>query len=172
LLRRDGRKPPLLFKRLSALLAQAAVLATMPWAPPQWSRRSARTHCRPTPPTPSLGPSRAVRAAHSLAPAESSPEPERRAPPTPATIAPHLPVPLPPSLRPKSHSCDHVDLPAISLAKSGDELAGIPPDCRRPRPQGPNCIVLVLSRVLSAKQGPTHKNLRLSRDPGAKVNLK
>jgi hypothetical protein len=113
-----------------------------------------------------------VRAADSLAPAESSPEPERRAPPTPTAVAPHLLVPLPPSLRPKSHLCDHEDLSAVSLAKSGDELAGIPPDYRRPRPQGPNCIVPVLSRVLSAKQGPTRKNLKLSKDPDAKVNLK
>jgi hypothetical protein len=112
LLRRDGRKPPLLFKRLPALLAQAVVLATAPCVPPRLSRRSPRIHYRPTPPAPPLGPSRAVCAAHSLAPAESSPEPELLCPPTPAAVAPRLPVPLPPFLRPKSHPCDHVDLPS------------------------------------------------------------
>jgi hypothetical protein len=112
LLRRDGRKPPLLFKQLLALLVHAAVLATAPCAPPRLSRRSPHIHYRPTPPTPPLGPSRAVRAAHSLAPAESSPEPELPCPPTDAAVAPRLPVPLTPFLRPKSHPCDHVDLPS------------------------------------------------------------
>jgi hypothetical protein len=151
LLRRDGRKPLLLFKWLPALLAHAVVLATAPCAPPRLSRRSPRIHCRPTPLAPPLGPSRAGRAAHSLAPAESSPEPELPCPPTPAAVAPRLPVPLPPFLRPKLRLCDHVDLPGGSPAKTGEELAGIPPDRRRPVPRGPDCRAHILPRGHAAK---------------------
>jgi hypothetical protein len=63
-----------------------------PWAPPYLSRRPTSAPRQRIALAPSVGPSRAVRTTHSLAPAESSPEPERSAPPMPAGAAPTFPL--------------------------------------------------------------------------------
>jgi hypothetical protein len=130
-------------------------------APPGFHLRVPPPHNNHT--GPSLAPTRADRAAHSLAPAESSPEPEFQWPPTPAAAALRLRSRPDPNFGHKPIVGEPL---AILLPFPGwlrRRMTGILAGAAALHGQGPHCKVQSLSGVFCANWGYRCEELKLPR---------
>jgi hypothetical protein len=140
-----------------------APVATSPGRRPAASREG-----RPSPSLALVVARRLASPPHRAALAESR---QPRRPPPRATGAPFAGRPSARILAPFGSHATWWTSPALARPASPPPPAGIPPELRRPRPQGPHCETPFLFERFSAKQGYVCKESKTSRGLAAKSNL-